>query len=218
MGAWKSEIATRPTPLSFSQGKHGPESSLLEDADSEGDALIAAYGGRLQVASATGGRFAPAPFQTSEQAGSGECPDFDGACDGLGLYSPAITIEKTDDASSSNINSVCGAAYERADDASGCQAQVANATQYVPFPFAGGPTGSARTLGDGTYWNGLFPDPLRESHCVVEVDGVERDSYRCDTNAYGYVLDLGLLGNVPGGLISVQKTEANAGTLNPSGY
>ena len=209
-------LASGPAPQLLTA--QGPIELQNEDGTSDSDALIASYGGRLQVAAATGGRFAPAPFQTTEQVGSGECPDFDAACAGEGLYSPAILIEKTDDATSSSLNSACGAAYERVGDSSGCVSQVAGAVQYVPFPFSSGPTGTARTLGDGSYWNGLFPDPLREAPCTVEVDGVERDSYRCDTNAYGYVLDLGALGAVPGGLISIRRTETNAETLNPSGY
>lgn len=206
--------------LRTGEGDIALASITREDVSRNVGGTIAQYRGRVKVGAGLGERMIGGAFQNAMVAGSGECPDFDGACGGRGNYYPSITISKANPATTSTFNVVCGDAYKRKGDPAGCVAQTTAAVRYVAYPFSGvTPNGTARIdPSTGTYWQGLFPDPRRQDRCVATVDGNDVNTYRCDTAPYGYVIDLAVLGRVEGGLLSIRKTDNGAATYNPSGY
>ena len=192
-----------------------------KDATADASGVIQAYGGRVKIRPALGGSLIAATFQDAVVAGSGECPDFDGACGGRSQYNPSIVIQKRGNATTdlTDLDITCGAAYARMGDPNACKAQILSAVTYVTYPFSVAPSGTARTVpSTGVYWQGLFPDPRRENRCTATVNDEQVKTYRCDTNAYGYVIDVSRLARVEGGLLTIRKTQNGASTFNPSGY
>lgn len=185
--------------------------------ESDPAAALAAWGGRVRVASGLGAHLGTTRFQTPEHAGSGECSDFDAACAGAGVYFPSAQVQRVTSGPGSEFDLRCGYAYGGSD----CSSLTAG-IRYVPFPFTtSAPIGTARFApGDPTWiWKGLFADPRREARCTAQVnDSTSFRTFRCPTNPYGFVIDLSQLPGLPGGLLSVLASTQTNTLNNESGF
>ncbi|MEW5926825.1 MAG: hypothetical protein AB1941_05045 [Gemmatimonadota bacterium] len=151
---------------------------------------------------------APVPpdlFAGSARDGIGECglaPDAPCGPGTVRSYA-GVTVQRTLDGPATAYAVTCGPAYAVPDS---CAAAVSGALRYHPWPFpdAGAP-GRARPdpAAPSRLWQGLFPDVRRETRCTATVGGRSFRTFRCPTNAFGYVLDAGALPPVPGGLLRV---------------
>lgn len=195
-----------------------PALASLARAAAEADpgAMLAPWQGRVRIGPAIGGIVSPGRMQTASLAGSGECPDFQGACFGRGSFRPAITLRRTHSGADGAFTVTCGEAY-----ASGCgHVAAAPAIRYVPWPFTGPqPTGLA--AGDpvqpGRIWKGLFPDFRREGACDASaLAGRPYRTFRCPTNAYGFVVEGSRLDSIHGGVLVVRRATGQAPGADPS--
>lgn len=182
------------------------------------EASLQKWGGRLRLLGVTGGTLVSTQLQSDHSAGSGECPDFDSACAGNSNYFPSLTLQRTTTGSGLEYTATCGHAYNGSD----CSTDIQSAVSYYPLPWTdASPAGMARLDPDNPtlMWKGLFPDFRRESRCTAEVnDSTAFRTFRCPTNPYGFIIDGSLLPSIPGGLLSIRKwTNTNSNT-NPSGY
>jgi hypothetical protein len=184
-------------------------------AELDPDAAAAAWGGRLRMAGALGGRLPATRFATAAVAGSGDCLDFvpgaDAACGGAAAYHP--TLQVWGDGSSPAHR--CGAGW----GGSGCAPALAALT-WTRWPFAGGvdlSTARPDPADPGRLWKGLYPDPRREARCTATVAGTRWRTFRCPGNAWGWALDAGALPVLPGGLLSVARSAGMPPEANPDG-
>jgi hypothetical protein len=178
--------------------------------------MLAPWQGRVRIGPAVGGSVSPGRMQTASIAGSGECADFEGACFGRGSFRPATTLRRTRAGSDSAFSVVCGEAYP-----AGCaHVAAAPALRYVPWPFPGAqPAGlaAADPVQPGRIWRGLFPDFRREAGCDASaLVGRPYRTFRCPTNAYGFVIDGARLDSIHGGLIVVRRATGQAPGADPT--
>lgn len=201
---------------------HIPLTDLSADqARSNVGGTIAASGGRVTIGAGYGGNLTSSIFQSDAVAGSGECPDFDGACGGASQYNPSVTISKSTPASSSSFDVTCGNAYLRIGRPDLCESVIHNAVTYYTYPFTSTnpqPGWARKIPSTDQYWNGLYPDYRREDRCNAVVAGDTIRTWRCDTNSYGYVIDMSKLLKIEGGLLSIRKSTGGPAFANPSGY
>lgn len=192
-----------------------PSLASLSRAASEASpgGMLAPWQGRVRIGPAVGGGVSPGRVQTASLAGSGECADFEGACFGRGSFRPALTLRRTHAGRDSTFSVVCGEAYR--DDPARCAGTAgAPAIRYAPWPFsAAQPPGLAAADPDrpGRIWRGLFPDFRREGACDASaLVGRPYRTFRCPTNAYGFVIEGSRLDSVPGGVIAVRRATGRA--------
>ncbi|HEX8361204.1 MAG TPA: hypothetical protein VF613_13910 [Longimicrobium sp.] len=188
----------------------GSLSRLASEASPGG--MLAPWQGRVRIRPAVGGSVSPGRMQTASVAGSGECADFEGACFGRGSVRPALTLRRTHAGRDSTFSVACGEAYS--DDPGGC-AQAASTIRYAPWPFPGAQSaGIAAADPDrpGRIWRGLFPDFRREGSCDASaLVGRPYRTFRCTTNAYGFVIEGSRLDSIPGGVLVVRRATGQAG-------
>jgi hypothetical protein len=216
-----SAAAPRHVVMGATYPAGAPAIASLTRAGSEASpgGMLAPWQGRVRIGPAVGGSLSPGRMQTASVAGSGECPDFEGACFGRGSFRPAITLRRTHAGRDSTFSVACGEAYR--DDPGRCaQTAGAPAIRYAPWPFAAAqPPGFAAADPDqpGRIWRGLFPDFRREGACDASaLVGRPYRTFRCPTNAYGFVVEGSRLDSVYGGVIVVRRATGQAPGADPS--
>ncbi|HEX8245335.1 MAG TPA: hypothetical protein VF541_17610, partial [Longimicrobium sp.] len=101
-------------------------------AETGATALLASSDGRVRIPPAAGGTYEDGRAQAGSLAGTGECGDRSGACGGDGYFAPSVTLQRTAVGASPAIGVACGQAYGFG---AGCQALVAPALRYHPWPW-----------------------------------------------------------------------------------
>lgn len=185
-------------------------------AEASPGGMLAPWQGRVRIRPAVGGSVSPGRMQTASVAGSGECPDFEGACFGRGSFRPAITLRRTHAGTDSAFSVLCGDAYP-----GGCaHAAGAPGIRYAPWPFASAqPAGlaAADPVQPARIWRGLFPDFRREGACDASaLVGRPYRTFRCPTNAYGFVIEGSRLDSIHGGVLVVRRATGQAPGADPS--
>jgi hypothetical protein len=145
-----------------------------------------------------------------EIAGTGECRDLAGECAGNSFFSPSVTIQRTTSGTSTAYAVTCGAAYSYT---SICNAAVASAISYRPWPFSSVPTAGLAVPDPAAptrLWRGLFPDGRSHTRCTATVGSNTFRTHRCPTNSYGYTLDLAALPALAGGVLFVRAASNTA--------
>lgn len=176
--------------------------------------VLAATGGRVRVGAGIGDAMVPSRFQTASVAGTGECSDRLGACGGAGSFFPSVQLQRATTGPSTDYDLRCGWAY----GAETC-APVGTAIAYVPYPWTDHASPDSARIDPSDpnrLWQGLYPDYRRESRCtaVLPTDTVYR-TFRCITNAFGYVVDMAAMPAVSGGLLHVQGWTSPPAGMNP---
>ncbi|MBB4635985.1 hypothetical protein [Longimicrobium terrae] len=178
-------------------------------AETGGTVLLASSGGRLRVPPAAGGTYEDGRQQEASFAGTGECADGPGACGGQGWFAPGASLQRTATGAAPGGAITCGQAYGFG---GGCLAALGPAVRYHPWPWTA-PVPAGVALPDpstpGRLWKGLLFDPRREARCTATVGGHVYPTHRCPSNTFGWVLDLGALGPVEGGLVHVRAAAAD---------
>lgn len=199
-----------------------PDSGILSDdgwlpvetwsrpaAETGGTALLAASGGRVRIPPAAGGTYEDGRAQDGGLAGTGECADRTGACGGDGYFAPSATLQRTTVGASPAAGISCGQAYGFG---ASCQAALGSALRYHPWPWTA-PVAAGVALPDpsnpGRLWKGLLFDPRREPRCTATVAGNVYQTHRCPSNTFGWLLDLGALPPVAGGLVHVRAAAVD---------
>lgn len=202
-----------------------PDSGILSDdgwhrvqtwsrpaAETGGTAMLAASGGRVRIPPAAGGTYEDGRAQYGGVAGTGECADRTAACGGDGYFAPSVTLQRTAVGPSPAAGIACGQSYGFG---ASCQAALGPALRYHPWPWTA-PVAPGVALPDpaapGRLWKGLLFDPRREPRCTATVAGNVYQTHRCPSNTFGWLLDLGALPAVAGGLVHVR-----AAAVDPAG-
>ncbi|HET6230547.1 MAG TPA: hypothetical protein VFE05_10805 [Longimicrobiaceae bacterium] len=178
-------------------------------AETGGSALLGASLGHVRVVPAAGGTFEASRRQDASVAGTGECADRAAACGGNGYFAPGISVQRTSVGAGPGWAVTCGQAYGFG---TGCIPVVSGAMRYHPWPWAGAvPAGIALPdpADPSRLWKGLLFDPRREARCTATVAGHVYETHRCPSNVYGWVLDLGALPAVSGGMLYVRAASAD---------
>lgn len=167
-------------------------------------ALLRATVGHLRLPPAWGGTHEITRFQTAEIAGTGECIDRSSACGGNGYFAPSIAIQRTNATGGSN-SVTCGVAYP----GNSCNHVIGAAFGYHPWNPQGPvtPGVAARVQGNpNRLWRGIFPDGRRELRCTATMGPNVYRTHRCPSNPHGFLLNLGNLPAVTGGLLYVRRS------------
>ena len=199
-----------------------PDSRILSDdgwlplqtwsraaAETGATALLTASAGRVRIPPAAGGTYEDGRAQDGGLAGTGECADRTGACGGDGYFAPSVTLQRTAVGASPVAGIACGQAYGMS---ASCRAALVSALRYHPWPWTA-PVPSGVALPDpsnpGRLWRGLLFDPRREPRCTATVAGNVYQTHRCPSNTFGWLLDLGALPPVAGGLVHVRAAAVD---------
>lgn len=214
------EVATPSSHFVVGSDGQLPLASISRSvAEEDPAAALTPWGGRVRVAAALGGAVGTGRLSTAAVAGSGECDDVPAAgsltCGGAARYFPSVQLQRASSRPGSKFTAVCGPAYEGED----CD-DVLAAVSYLPWPFSGPqPPGFAASdpASPGLPWKGLLPDARREARCTATIGGNTFRTARCPTNLYGFVIDIGAMPAVAGGVLSIRRASAQVAGANPSG-
>lgn len=193
----------------YTSGVPSLASLTRSGAENNPQSMLAPWQGRVRIRPSVGGALATGRMQSSLVAGSGECLDLNG-CGGASSFRPSFTLRRLTTGRGTEYSVTCGEAYHDDGVYNCAPAAGAPGIRYHPWPFTA-PVPSGRAMADssnpGRIWKGLFPDFRRETPCDASaIVGKPYATFRCPTNAFGFVIVGDSLPAINGGLIAIRRS------------